>query len=174
MGSKPRDHRSSGRWCRHRETADTKGHKGTPHTIQQTNHCTPLSSALGQRLQARHAVTLQCGVRLLVSKSRTPPHCEGHSAFQVDNRDEETMGSSTDSTTQWTWGCQVAPPRWLPPTLPRTRIRGGCSCNVGTWSSNEAHREGEGGVQYKEASKVNSALAAVKFVRTLMVQSRFL
>jgi len=34
------------------------------------------------------------------------------------------------------------------------------------WSSNEAHPEGEGGVQYKEASKVNSALAAVKFVRT--------
>ena len=59
-------------------------------------------------------------------------------------------------------------------TLPRTRIRGGCSCNVGTWSSNEAHREREGGVQYEEASKVNSALAAVKFVRTLMVQSRFL
>ena len=61
----------SGRWCRHRETDDTRGHKGTPHTIQQTNHCTPLSSALGQRLQARHAVALQCGVRLLVCTSRT-------------------------------------------------------------------------------------------------------
>ena len=47
-------------------------------------------------------------------------------------------------------------------TLPRTRIRGGCSCNVRKWSSNEAHCEGEGGVQYKEASKVNSALAAVE------------
>ena len=59
----------------------------------------------------------------------------------------------------------VAPPRWLLPTLPyppRTQIGGGCSCNVGTWSSNEAHPEGEGGVQYKEASKVNSVLAAVE------------
>ena len=53
---------SSGRWCRYRETDDTRGHKGTPRTIQQTNHCTPLSSALGQRLQARHAVALQCGM----------------------------------------------------------------------------------------------------------------
>ena len=69
--ARPRDHRFSGRWCRHRETDDTRGHKGTPQTIQQTNHCTPFSSALGQRLQARHAVALQCGVRLLVSTSRT-------------------------------------------------------------------------------------------------------
>ena len=46
---------------------DTREH----HThIQQTNHCTPISSALGQRLQARHAVALRCGVRLLVSTSR--------------------------------------------------------------------------------------------------------
>ena len=29
-------------------------------------------------------------------------------------------------------------------------------------ASNETHREGEGGVQYKETSKVNSALAAVE------------
>ena len=131
LGSSPRDHRSSGRWCRHRETADTKGHKGTPHTIQQTNHCTPLSSALGQRLQARHAVALQCGVRLLVSTSRTPPHCEGHSAFPVDNRDEETMGGSTDSTTQWTWGLPGRSPAmataYSPPHANRrgVRLRGG-------------------------------------------------
>jgi len=33
---------------------ETKGHQHTrehQHTIQQTNHCTPLSSALGKRLQ---------------------------------------------------------------------------------------------------------------------------
>ena len=70
---KPPSRVCSGRWCRHRETDDTRGHKGTPHTIQQTNHCTPLSSALGQRLQARHAVALQCGVGLLVSTSRIGP-----------------------------------------------------------------------------------------------------
>ena len=35
--------------------------------VQQTNHCTPLPSALGQRLQTRHAVAMQCGVGLLVS-----------------------------------------------------------------------------------------------------------
>ena len=66
-----RNRRSSGRWCRHRETDDTRGHKGTPRTIQQTNHCTPLSSALDQRLRARQAVLLHCGVRLLASTSRT-------------------------------------------------------------------------------------------------------
>ena len=61
---------------------ETKGHQHTreehQHTIQQTNHCTPLPSALGQRLQTRHAVAMQCGVGLLLSTSRTPPHCEGH------------------------------------------------------------------------------------------------
>ena len=39
-------------------------------TIQQTNHCIPLSSALGQPLQTRHAAAKQCGVGLLVSTSR--------------------------------------------------------------------------------------------------------
>ena len=50
-------------------------------------------------------------------------------------------------------------------TIPRTRIGGECSCNVGTWSSNEAYPEGECGVQYKEASKVNSALAVVEMCK---------
>ena len=47
-------------------------------------------------------------------------------------------------------------------TLPRTRIGGECSCNVRTRSSNEAHPDGEGGVQYKEASKANPAVAVVE------------
>ena len=33
------------------------------------------------------------------------------------------------------------------------------------WSNNEAHSEGEGEGQYKEASKVNSALAAVEICK---------
>ena len=45
---------------------DTRGHQ---HTIQQTNHCTPLSSALGRRLQTWHAVAMQRGVELLVSSN---------------------------------------------------------------------------------------------------------
>ena len=103
----------------------------------------------------------------------TLPQCAFHMCFHT------CAFHNMESESQW---CSAAlaksPPRdgycLLSLTLPRTRIRGGCSCNVRTWSSNEAHHEGEGGVQYKEASKVNSALAAVKFVRTLMVQSRFL
>ena len=63
--------------------------------------------------------------------SRTPPHCEGHSAFPVDNRDEETMGGSTDSTTQWTWGLPGRSPAmataYSPPHANRrgVRLRGG-------------------------------------------------
>ena len=103
----------------------------------------------------------------------TLPQCAFHMCFHT------CAFHNTESESQWRSPAMATPlPRdgycLLSLTLPRTRIRGGCSCNVGTWSSNEAHREGEGGVQYKEASKVNSALAAVKFVRTLMVQSRFL
>ena len=129
-GSHPRS-RSSGRWCRHqrgRETDDTKGHKGTrvhQHTIQQTNHCTPPLTALGKRLRTWHAVAMQCGVELLVSNSRTPPHCEGHPPSQWTSQ-------------RWGWAipmqplpqsgisvrngapprCHIAPPRWLLPTLP--------------------------------------------------------
>ena len=139
-GSSPRDHRSSGRWCRHRETDDTRGHKGIPRTIQQqTNHCTPLSSALGQRLQARHAVALQCGVRLLVSNSRTPPHCEGHSAFPVDNRDEETMGGSTDSTPQWTWGLPDRSPAMATAYSPPHANRRGVRLRCGMQSNRQQH-----------------------------------
>ena len=106
---------------------DTREHHAQ---YNRTNHCTPLSSALGQRLQARHAVALQCGVRLLVSISRTPPHCEGHSAFPVDNRDEETMGGSTDSTPQWTWGLPGRSPAmataYSPPHANRRGVRLRC------------------------------------------------
>ena len=70
-GSSPRDRRSSGRWCRHRETDDTRGHKGTPRTIQQTK---PLHSTLiGPWPAAAGAACsriARCGVRLLVSTSR--------------------------------------------------------------------------------------------------------
>ena len=91
-------------------------------------------------LDGRHAVALQCGVRLLVSTSRTPPHCEGHSAFPVDNRDVKrrwvvppTLHHSGHG------GCQIAPPRWLPPTLPRTRIGGECGCDAGMQSNKQQH-----------------------------------
>ena len=37
------------------------------HTKQQTSHCTPLQSALGKRLRARHSAAMRFGVGLLVS-----------------------------------------------------------------------------------------------------------
>ena len=52
--------------------------RGHQHTIQQTNHCTPLFLALAlacERLQTWHAVAMQCGVGLLVSTSRRQPRC---------------------------------------------------------------------------------------------------
>ena len=124
--------------------------QGTPHTIQQTNHSTPLSSALGQRLQARHAVAMQCGVGFLVSTSRTPPHCEGHSAFPVDNRDGdgETMGSSTDSTAQWTWGLPGRSPAMATAYSPRTRIGGECRCEAGMRSNKQQHTLSRGWSAY--------------------------
>ena len=36
-------------------------------------------------------------------------------------------------------GCQVAPPRWLPPTLPRTRMGGECGCKAGMRSNKQQH-----------------------------------
>ena len=121
-GSSPRDHRSSGRWCRHqreRETDDTKGHKGTrghQHTIQQTNHCTPPLTALGRRLQTWHAVAMQCGVELLVSNSRTPPHCEGHSCLLSAPQRWGDDGNPPTLPHSGHGGRYVAPPWWLPPT----------------------------------------------------------
>ena len=91
----------------------------------------------------------------------TLPQCAFHMCFHT------CAFHSTESESQWrSPAMETSLPRdgycLLSLTPPRTRSRGGCSCNVGTWSINEAHHEGEGGVQYKEASKVNSALAAVK------------
>ena len=102
----------------------------------------------------------------------TLPQCSFHMCFYT------CAFHNTEPKSQWrSPAMATSPPRdgycLLSLTLPRTRIRGGCSC-MAEWNSKEAHPEDEGGVQYKEASKVNSALAAVKFVRTLMAQSRFL
>ena len=56
-------------WGGQRDT-NTQGTRGHQRTIQQTNHCTSLSSALGRRLRTLRAVAVQCGVELLVSNSR--------------------------------------------------------------------------------------------------------
>ena len=56
---------------------DTKGTRGHQHIIQQTNHCTPPSSAFGSRPQAWHAVAMQCGVELLVSNSHSDRFLSG-------------------------------------------------------------------------------------------------
>ena len=133
-GSHSRD-RLNGRFCRHQETDDTKGHKrtrGHQYTIQQTNHFTPLFLALAlayERLQTWHAVAIQCGVGLLVSTSRTPPHWEGHSCLpsgQWTTTEMKNRWVIPPTTAQWTWGslCRSSvvattyppPHHWLPVT----------------------------------------------------------
>ena len=98
-------------WQPTQGTRETQGK-----AIQQPDHCTPLFLAL--------ALALWC-VELHVSTSRTPPHCEGHSPFQWTSQ-------------RWGWAIlmpplsqggtraamalprdgNIAPPRWLLPTLP--------------------------------------------------------
>ena len=111
--------------------------------MQQTNRCTPLSSALGQRLQTWYVVAIQCGVGLPVSTSRTPPHCEGHSCLPsgpqrwggrwvIPPMIPPTLPHSAHGVRY------VAPPRWLPPTRllsPAREYGGGCSCEAGMQSS---------------------------------------
>ena len=87
----------------------------------------PLASGCRRGMQLHRNVVRDYS---LVSISRTPPHCEGHSAFPVDNRDEETMGGSTDSTPQWTWGLPDRSPAmataYSPPHANRRGVRSRC------------------------------------------------
>jgi len=86
---------------------------------------------------------MQCGVELLVSNSRTPPHCEGHSArtlthdFSVHHRDGETMVIHRLYHTV-DMGVAMSLPRGGYRLLSPAREYGGeCSCEVGTRSNNE-------------------------------------
>ena len=120
-------------------------------------HSSSLCRSHTSRSRRGNAVALWC-VELHVSTSRTPPHCEGHPPSQWTSQ-------------RWGWAipmqllpqggirAAMALPRdaiSLPRdgyclrslTLPRTRIRGECSC-MAEWNSKEAHPEDEGRVQSK-------------------------
>ena len=149
--SPPRNRRSNRRPTTAVDTtrARTRGHKGTrghQRTIQQTNHCTSLSSALGQRLQTWHAVAMQCGVGLLVYLLLALPLTakvatlaflpSGGPQRWGDGRIAPTLPLSGHGVRY------VAPPRWLPPTHPRTRIRRGVQLRGGNAEQQgEAHPE---------------------------------
>jgi hypothetical protein len=91
---------------------------------------------------------MQCGVELLVSNSRTPPHCEGHScllsdplqghsAFSVHHRDEETMVIRRLYHTV-DMGFAMSLPRGGYCLLSPAREYGGeCSCEARIGSNNE-------------------------------------
>ena len=60
----------------------------------------PLASGCRRGMQLQSNVVWDCASLLLA----LPRTLKVTLAFSVDHRDGETMGNSTDSTTQWTWG----------------------------------------------------------------------
>ena len=69
-GPDPRDRRSSGRWCRHRETDDARGHKRTQgntthNTTDKPLHSTPIGPWPAAAGAARSCNAMWCGVARL-------------------------------------------------------------------------------------------------------------
>ena len=81
QGSPPRD-QSSVRWCRHQETDDIRGHTEHKEGDTNTQHNKQTTALHSSSLWRSHTnISMQFGMKLLVSTSRTPPHCEGHSCL---------------------------------------------------------------------------------------------
>ena len=87
----------------------------------------PLASGCRRGMQLLCNVVWDCS-SLLLALFRT---VKVTLAFPVNHRDGETMGNSTDSTTQWTWGLPGRSPvmatAYSPPHANRrgVRLRGG-------------------------------------------------
>ena len=110
----------------------TQGNKGTP-THNTTDK--PLHSALKVPLASgcRRGMQLQCNVAWNCSSLTLalPPHCEGHSYLISASQRWGDDGNPPTLPHSGHGVCYVAPPWWLPPTLPRTRIRRGVQLRGG-------------------------------------------
>ena len=109
-------------------------------TETPTKHCTPLALALKLVPSGcRQSMQLHCtkGAELPVSASRTPPHCEGRGLLSASQRRWAMhcrLFHNVPSTCVFSHMClpqygvrvamalprdgNIAPPRWLLPTLP--------------------------------------------------------
>ena len=125
--------------CSAHRSSQTNNRSSPIVTEQPTKHCTPLALALKLVPSGcRQGMQLHCtkGAELPVSASRTPPHCEGRRLLSASQRRWAMhcrLFHNVPSTCAFTHvpstirsqsrngaprDGNIAPPRWLLPTLP--------------------------------------------------------